>query len=71
LGFGNLYLHTERGVMSAVYLGLLSPMLGCLLVGPPWSLVIVFSAPVKSLSLGIITSLLVWITSRQLLRAVE
>ena len=66
IAFGNLYLHGDGGVITAVYLGVLSPMLGCILVAPPWSLFVMFSKPVESVVIGITTSLVVWICSKQL-----
>ena len=68
--FGNLFLHTDRSIGSAVYIGLLSPLLGSLLVIPPWSFFIVFSKPFLSFGLGVLTSLFVWGCSRRLAAAI-
>jgi len=64
--FGNLYLHSPVFRGTTLYFGVLSPFLGCLLVGPPWSFLFVFSEPVFSVSLGIGTSLAVCSVSRWL-----
>src|SRR5512134_3757193 len=48
LALGNLYLHSQRAWTHAVCFGLLSPAIGCALVAPPWSFVVVFDRPVFS-----------------------
>ena len=70
LAFGNLYLHSRRSVLFAVYAGWLSPFLGCLLVAPPYSFLFVFTVAIKSILLGIITSLAVWGFSSYLRRKI-
>ena len=64
--FGNLYLHSNRSALSALFFGLLSPFLGCLLVYPPYSFFFVFRVTVESVGLGVGTSLVVWACSRLL-----
>jgi hypothetical protein len=64
LALGNLFLRSEGAPIEAVYFGLLSPLLGCLMVAPPWSLLIVFARPGFSLALGLATSLAVCAASR-------
>jgi hypothetical protein len=59
LALGNLYMRAEVAPIQAVYFGLLSPLLGCLLVAPPWSFLVVFARPGFSLALGLATSLAV------------
>lgn len=61
---GNLYMRSDLAPFDAVYLGLLSPFLGCLMVAPPWSFLVVFAQPGFSLGLGLATSLAVCAASR-------
>ena len=56
-GFGILYRSIEFPWFHAFYLGLLSPFIGAILVAPPWSFVLLYSKPVFSILLGLITSL--------------
>lgn len=64
--FGNLYLRSDRAWIFAIYLGFLSPLIGCLLVCPPWSFLFVFGKPIFSIGLGVTTSLAVCAISRRL-----
>jgi hypothetical protein len=47
-----------------LYLGILSPLLGCVLVMPPFSLVFLLDRPMPFFVTGIVTSLLVYLVSR-------
>jgi hypothetical protein len=64
LTLGNFYRRCEAAPVVAVYLGLLSPLVGCLLVAPPWSLLAVFARPGFSFGVGLATSLAVCAVSR-------
>jgi hypothetical protein len=66
LALGQLYSRSDIAPVQAIYFGLLSPLLGCLIVAPPWSFFVVFARPGFSLGLGLATSLAVCVVSRVL-----
>ena len=61
---GLLYRYIETAWLIAIYFGILSPFIGCILLMPPWSFLIVFSKPSFSIGLGLLTSFLVCAVSQ-------
>jgi len=62
---GIYYSHTQAAWLLWIYFGALSPLLGCLLLMPPWSFLLVFSKPIFSVGLGLFTSLFICAVSRR------
>lgn len=67
LPFANIYLHFDDSAwIYALYFGFLAPFIGCLLVAPPWSFLVVFSQPLFSFGLAFATSFILCAVSRVL-----
>jgi hypothetical protein len=63
VAIGNVYRTARAWGACVPYFAVLSLLMGCLVVAPPWSFFIVLSKPVFSLGLALVTSVAVYAIS--------